>query len=96
MTADEIARRTQALAGLGSWKLRRRMMFGTVGFCMVTVWAVLLLRLDSRVAESAVNGCLLLIGAVVPVYVFGAAWEDIRTKQMVIAAPADPVEPPKE
>lgn len=94
MTHAEVRTRVQALAGLGSWKLRRRMMFCTVAFCMAVIVYCLVADRDSRVAETAVSSAFYLLAVIILGYVFGAAWEDIKTKQAVLNAP--PAVFPKE
>ena len=60
------------------WRIRRRIIFATLGLC----WAKLIYvaaRFDSTpLAETLALGAFGLIGAVVSSYVFGAAYEDVR------------------
>lgn len=67
--------------GVGSWKMRRRFMWIISGFCMWTITYILLKNLDTRVAETAVMSSFLCLGGIVGSYVFGAAWQDIRTTE---------------
>lgn len=59
-----------------NWRMRRRVILTSLAFCAGVIVYVLAAGLDSRVAESAVNGAYLLMGAVIGSYVFGAVWED--------------------
>lgn len=62
--------------GRPSWKIRRRIIVGTLLFCAgeivyLTVWAD-----STSLAETIANGVLILAGSTIGSYVFGAVWED--------------------
>lgn len=61
-----------------SWRIRRRIIFTTLGLC----WAMLVyvaVRWDSTsLAEVLALGAFGLIASTIGSYVFGAAYEDVR------------------
>lgn len=59
-----------------SWRLRRRIIFGTLAFAAgVIVW-LLVDGADTRLNETIAQGVMILAGSVIGAYVFGAAWDD--------------------
>ena len=62
--------------GPGSWRVRRRMVFLLIGFCMATITWVVAHDMKGRVAETVVWGSFGLLGAVSGYYIFGAQWGD--------------------
>ena len=62
----------------GTWVIRRRFMFVSIGFCMAVVAYCLHFDMDSEVAQNAVNMSFLVIMSTVASYVFGATWESIN------------------
>lgn len=59
-----------------SWRIRRRIIIGTLLFCggeiiYLTGWGK-----DTNLASTIATGVLLLAGSVIGSYVFGAAWDD--------------------
>lgn len=63
--------------GGSSWKVRRRMMFVVVAFCMWVIGYVLVKNLTSGPADTALTMAFLTIISIVGSYVFGATWEDL-------------------
>lgn len=57
------------------WRNRRRVMVGSLLFCMFTVAYVLMNDRQSSVAESAVTMSFITIMSTVGSYVFGKVWE---------------------
>jgi hypothetical protein len=66
------------------WRIRRRVLFATIGFCMLTVLHAITLGEDTRVAETAITMAFMTMVACVGSYVFGAAWEDITVATKLI------------
>ena len=62
--------------GAGIWRMRRRFMAVTTGFCMAVVAYVLHYDMQSSVAETAVTFAFITITSTVGSYVFGATWDD--------------------
>lgn len=59
-----------------SWRIRRRIIIGTLLFCggeivYLTVWGA-----DTNLHSTIASGVLILAGSVIGSYVFGAAWDD--------------------
>lgn len=67
-----------------SWKLRRRVIFGTLGFCAVVVLFLTFRGQDTRLHETIASGLIFLAGSVVMAYVFGAAYDDRNRRQAVV------------
>lgn len=61
-----------------SWKIRRRVLFTILIFCMLTIGWVLYKQLDTKVAETAVVMAFVIIGTVLTTYVFAATHEDVQ------------------
>lgn len=61
-----------------SWRIRRRVMFAVLAFCMGVIAFIAWSGQDSRVAETVVLCAFGLIGLIVSIYVLGATWEDIE------------------
>lgn len=66
---------------IGSWKYRRRMMFGVVLFCMGVVVYVLHANLTSPVAETCVTMSFTAIISTVGSYCFSASWDDANARK---------------
>ncbi len=60
-----------------SWKNRRRVIFGTLGFCALTL-SIPIFRGDAAMVEALAPSYSLLVAGIVGSYVFGAAWQDIN------------------
>lgn len=63
-----------------TWKIRRRIIFGSLLFCAFIVLFVLMKPVDSTIGETAITMAFFLAASVIGSYVFGAAWEDISKK----------------
>lgn len=61
-----------------SWRLRRRAVFGTLGFGALVILVVLVRWDDTRLAETLVLGAFGLMGSAVAVYSGAAAYQDVR------------------
>lgn len=68
-----------------SWKLRRRVVFGTLGFCAVIVLFLTFRGQDTRLHETIASGLIFLAGSVVMAYVFGSAYDDRNRRQAVVS-----------
>ena len=65
-----------------SWKIRRRVMFVVLAFCMGVVGWITYAAPDSRVAETIVLCAFGLMGLIVSIYVLGATWEDVNRMKL--------------
>jgi hypothetical protein len=63
-----------------SWKLRRRAVFGSMMFGVLTVIYVAIRWDDTALAQTLALSGFGLIGAVVAAYIGGAAYEDVRLR----------------
>jgi hypothetical protein len=63
--------------GGSSWKMRRRMMFAVVFFCMWVIGYVIVKDRTSGPADTALTMAFLTLISIVGSYVFGATWEDL-------------------
>lgn len=78
----------------GSWKNRRRVIFGTLIFCALAISYLIAFGKDMELHEVIANGLLLLAASVIGGYVFGAAWDDLNIMKHRAAPP--PPEAPDE
>lgn len=69
--------------GTGIWRMRRRFMYVTTGFCMAVVAYVLHYDMSGSVAETAVTMSFLTIMSTAGSYVFGATWDDHSARQFM-------------
>lgn len=60
-----------------SWKIRRRVIFGTLIFCALTIGYVLWKGEDTKIGETAITLAFITASSVVGGYVFGAVYSDI-------------------
>lgn len=64
-----------------SWRIRRRIILGTLLFCAVVVLYSVLRADDTRaILETAVVSSFSLAGTVIGAYVFGAVWDDANRR----------------
>lgn len=61
-----------------SWRLRRRAVFGTLGFGALVIVVVLLRWDDTNLAETLVLGAFGLMGSALAIYSGTAAYQDVR------------------
>ena len=86
--------------GRPPWRIRRRVIFGTLLFCAVFVGWLAVAGEDTALNQSIANGLILLAGGVVGSYVFGAAWDDLNVMKTLgvdayrVSAPGLPQDPP--
>lgn len=66
---------------MSSWTVRRRFMFAVSAFCALAISYVLVARLDTTPADTAVTMGFFTLATIVGSYVFGAAWEDISASK---------------
>lgn len=59
-----------------SWRIRRRIIIGTLLFCGGEIFYLTGWGKDTNLASTIATGVLLLAGSVIGSYVFGAAWDD--------------------
>jgi hypothetical protein len=72
---------TPAPSPIGSWKQRRRVVFGTLVFIAgelvyFTVWGT-----DTALHQQIAVALIALAGAVIGSYVFGAVWDDKNARR---------------
>ncbi len=59
-----------------SWKIRRRIIYTTLGFCAGCVVFLTLAGKDTQLNLTIANGVMFLAGSVIGSYIFGATWDD--------------------
>lgn len=64
-----------------SWKIRRALIFAVTLFCMSVVVLALLARPEAAASRWAIKWAFITIGTVLTGYVFGAVWDDKRSKK---------------
>lgn len=69
-------RRRRRSVGKPSWRIRRRVVVLTLGFCASCIVWLLGWGADTRLNETIAQGLMILAGSVIGAYVFGAAWDD--------------------
>lgn len=61
----------------GSWRHRRRIIYGTLIFCAFCVLYLMFFGTqESALHETIANAAFFLAGGVIGSYVFGAVWDD--------------------
>lgn len=58
------------------WKIRRRVVYGTLAYCAGNVQYLIAWGADTAVNQQIAVALTGLAGAVIGAYVFGAAWDD--------------------
>ena len=61
-----------------SWKIRRRVMFSMLTFCMATIGYILWREMDTKVADTAVVMSFVIMGTILSTYVLAATAEDVK------------------
>ena len=61
-----------------TWRWRRRFMLSTVVFCMGVIVYILVGRIDTSPADTAMTMAFFVLASTVSSYVFGAAWEQTK------------------
>jgi hypothetical protein len=61
---------------LGSWRNRRRVIFLALGYCAVSDAYLIVLGTDTALHQQMAIAHVMLAGAVIGSYVFGAVWDD--------------------
>lgn len=99
------------ILGKTSWTIRRRIIIGTLLWCVALVTYLAVFGRPVSLSETIANGCLLLMASVIGSYVFGAVWDDkgqavtpgtTEVYQKIVAQPASDIaapampEPPTE
>lgn len=62
--------------GQSSWRIRRRLMFVVIAFCMACIAWILYKGVDNVVAQTTITMGFGTMSAITGSYVFGAVWED--------------------
>lgn len=65
----------------GTWKHRRRIIYGTLVYCAVAVPWLVERHEDSAMATQVVLALIGLAGAVIGTYVGGAVWDDLNARK---------------
>lgn len=78
-----------------SWKLRRRIIYGTLFFCAGEVLYLTVWGSDTDLHSTIANGLILLAASVIGSYVFGAVWDD-RNYMAMTKKTKDPEIPPED
>lgn len=60
----------------GSWKIRRRIIYGTLLYCAGVVLYLVVWGSDTALHQQIALALVGLAGAVIGSYVFGAVWDD--------------------
>lgn len=60
----------------GTWKNRRRVIFGTLIYCGGAIGYLIFGGEDNSLNAAIATGLILLAGSVIGSYVFGAVWDD--------------------
>lgn len=63
-----------------SWKLRRRVVFGTLFYCMVSITYLMVNGEDTRLNESIATGLIMLASTVILYYVGASTYESSQKK----------------
>ena len=69
------------MAQTPSWKNRRRVIFGSLIFCALTVSYTLWKGDDTKIAETAISMAFIMGMSVVGSYAFAATWESVGAAQ---------------
>lgn len=75
-----------------SWRIRRRIIVGTLLYCGAMVFYLAVWGESTSLAEAIATGLILLAGSVIGSYVFGAVWDDrnvMKAQKSEHAPPAD-------
>lgn len=75
-----------------SWRIRRRIIVGTLLYCGAMVLYLAVWGDSTSLAEAIATGLILLAGSVIGSYVFGAVWDDrnvMKARQGEHALPPD-------
>ena len=67
------------IQGIGSWKTRRRFVYGNIAFSMAVIVYSLYKDMKGTVPEHAIDMAFINLFSTIGAYVFGAAWQDIST-----------------
>lgn len=59
-----------------SWRIRRRIIVGTLLYCAAMVFYLAVWGRSTSLEEAIATGLILLAGSVIGSYVFGAVWDD--------------------
>lgn len=73
-----------------NWRVRRRLIWLTVLFCMSVITYVIWRDSDTKLADSAMTMAFLLLGSTLGSYVFGATYEDLSVTKLRLQSPPPP------
>lgn len=65
----------------GSWKFRRRLIFGTVAYCGTMIPVLIFGKPDAAITASTVPALITLAGAVIGGYIGGATVDDYNARK---------------
>lgn len=80
--------------GKPSWRIRRRIIVGTLLYCGAMVLYLAVWGESTSLAEAIATGLILLAGSVIGSYVFGAVWDDRNVMKAQQGEPAPPADFP--
>lgn len=80
---DDAPASAAAVPYLGSWRLRRRVIFYTLGFCGADVGYLSIFATDTALHQQIGVALVALAATVIGSYVFGAVWDDHNIRKSV-------------
>lgn len=83
---DFIGQPSSSLLDVGKpqWTIRRRVVFGTLGFCGIAITYLIGWAPSDPLRETIASSLVLLAASVVTGYVFGATWDDNNYRNTVL------------
>ena len=76
--ADDIAR-----VAKDNWKIRRRVVFGALGYIAIMLAYIVLVGTDSALFGQVAVGLIGAAVAIIGSYVFGAVWDDNGKRRLM-------------
>ncbi|MBS7697863.1 MULTISPECIES: hypothetical protein [unclassified Chelatococcus] len=76
--ADDIAR-----VAKDNWKIRRRVVFGALGYIAIMLAFIVLVGTDSALFGQVAVGLIGAAVAIIGSYVFGAVWDDNGKRRLM-------------
>lgn len=81
-TCDDVAGPEVRNGPRSNWRIRRRLIFLTVFFCMALIAYVVWRDSDTKLMDTALTMAFITLGSVIGSYVFGATYEDVSVTRM--------------
>jgi peptidoglycan/LPS O-acetylase OafA/YrhL len=76
--ADDVAR-----VAKDNWKIRRRVVFGALGYIAIMLAYIVLIGTDSALFGQVAVGLIGAAVAIIGSYVFGAVWDDNGKRRLM-------------